>query len=157
VRPPYVAIVAGLVVAAGACGGSGGARTFAVHVTGAATSRSTSPCFLLLRSRVERGGSASYCLERFTGAPGANTVVRDSGRMTFALADGTLRARVRVAMRYGSDGKHGRQTLRGTIVGGTGRYADAHGTIAGGGRAVENQPGHIASQDLRYRVKLRGM
>jgi hypothetical protein len=70
--------------------------------------------------------------------------------MTFDLAEGTIAADVRVVMRFAGDGTHARQTLAGTIVDGTGEFAGAHGTISGGGSAVEDAPGHIASQDVRY-------
>ncbi len=96
----------------------------------------------------------TYCLERFRGAPGPNATVHDSGRMRFQLGRGIVAARVRVVMRFAGDGTHARQALNGRIVGGTGDFAGALGTITGGGLAVEDPPGHIASQALRYRLVL---
>lgn len=115
----------------------------------------SSACFLLLRSKLEQG-SVSYCLEKFHGEPGPNATVRDSGTMTFTLPAGTIRARVSIVQRFGADGIHARQTLRGTLVGGTGRYARISGTIAGGGTDVEDPPGTIDSQHLRYVIRARG-
>jgi hypothetical protein len=115
----------------------------------------SSACFLLLRSKLEHG-SVSYCLETFHGEPGPNETVRDSGTMTFALPGGTIRARVSIVQRFGADGIHARQALKGTLVGGTGRYAHAAGTITGGGTEVENPPGTIDSQHLRYVIRAPG-
>jgi hypothetical protein len=97
-----------------------------------------------------------YCLEEFTGEPGSNAVVRDSGVMTFALPDGTLTARVRIAEAFEADGRHAQQKLTGTVTGGTGRYAGLRGAIGGGGRVDEHPPGQIADSDLRYTAVLGG-
>lgn len=35
----------------------------------------------------------SYCLEEFSGAPGPDALVKDSGVLSFALSDGILQAR----------------------------------------------------------------
>jgi hypothetical protein len=93
-----------------------------------------------------------YCLETFAGEPGPNAVVEDSGTMTFDLPDGTLRARVRITQSFEADGRHAEQRLTGRVTGGTGRYSDARGPIAGGGSVDEHPPGRIADSDLRYLV-----
>jgi hypothetical protein len=145
-----------------ACGGGRVGRlmqvappAIVVRVAGPATSRSTASCFLLLRARIVGGGTQIYCLRRFAGAPGPRATVRDGGVMTFALRAGTIRAAVRVVERFGADGRHARMQLAGTVVGGTGGYRGARGTVLGGGRVVERSAGHIASSSLRYVLTLR--
>jgi hypothetical protein len=118
-----------------------------VHITGPAAGASTSACFLRLSSHVVGGGSETYCLETFHGKPGPNAVVRSRGLVTFRLPHRTLRARVLVVQRFAADGKHARQTLSGTMVGG--------GTISGGGTDVESPPGHVTASDLRYRISVK--
>jgi hypothetical protein len=138
------------------CGGNGKrpGRELDLRVVGTSSSLSSPHCAFFLRSRLAGGGSMTYCLERFRGAPGPNATVHDSGRMRFQLGRGIVAARVRVVMRFAGDGTHARQALNGRIVGGTGDFAGARGTITGGGLAVEDPPGHIASQALRYRLAL---
>jgi hypothetical protein len=82
--------------------------------------------------------------------------VKDAGLFTFSLPRGRVVARVEIVQRYAADGKHARQTLTGTVVGGTRAYRTARGTVAGGGTDVEDGPGHITSSDLRYRISLTG-
>ena len=118
-----------------------------VHVQGAARNLPvTEGCFLLLRSNVVGGGWMTYCLERFINDPGPNVTVLDSGRVTFALPTHTVRARVRVTTKFGPDGEHAIQKLRGTVAGG--------GTITGGGPYVEAPPGRVGASNLRYTIRL---
>lgn len=118
-----------------------------VHVHGAAQNLPvTEGCFLLLRSNVVGGGWMTYCLERFINDPGPNVTVLDSGRVTFNLPTHTVHARVHVTTRFGADGEHAIQKLRGAVSGG--------GTIAGGGPYVEAPPGHVGASDLRYTIRL---
>ena len=126
--------------------------TLVIHVLGAAHGASAPGCLLRLSAHVQGGGTMTYCLKTFSGIPGPNAVVHDAGVMTFALPGGTIRARVRVVQRYGADGKHARQTLTGTVLGGTRRYRGRHGSISGGGVDVETAPGVIASSRLVYRL-----
>jgi hypothetical protein len=119
-----------------------------VHVRGPALNLPvTEGCFLLLRSNVVGGGWMTYCLERFINDPGPNVTVLDSGRVTFALPTHTVRAHVQVTTKFGPDGEHAIQALRGTVSGG--------GTIAGGGEYVEAPPGNAGASDLRYTIWLR--
>ncbi|MGB8003643.1 MAG: hypothetical protein WCF27_05205 [Gaiellaceae bacterium] len=120
-----------------------------VHVRGPAQNLPvTGGCFLLLQSNVVGGGWMTYCLERFINDPGPNVTVLDSGRVTFALPTHTVRARVQVTTKFGPDGEHAIQKLRGTVSGG--------GTIVGGGPYVEAPPGRVGASDLRYTIRLRG-
>jgi len=118
-----------------------------VHVHGPARNLPvTEGCFLLLRSNVVGGGWMTYCLERFINDPGPNVTVLDSGRVTFALPTHTVRARVHITTKFGPDGEHAIQKLRGAVAGG--------GTIAGGGPYVEAPPGRVGASDLRYTIRL---
>jgi hypothetical protein len=134
---------------------AGAATTLTLRVSGSASSRSTSTCFLLLTGHVVGGGRESYCLKTFAGRPGPRATVRDSGTMRFTRKGWSLVARVRIVQRFGADGAHAHQTLRGTVTGGTGRFRGARGTIAGGGTDVERPPGHIVRSSLRYVIRLR--
>jgi hypothetical protein len=126
-----------------------------VHVTGPAVGSHTANCFLRLPAHVAGGGSMVYCLKTYDGMPGPEAILRDAGVMTFSLPRGSFTARVSVVMRFAADGKHARQTLHGRIIGGTGAYAHATGTIAGGGTTVEASPGHVTASHLRYVVAFR--
>lgn len=118
-----------------------------VHVHGAAQNLPvTEGCFLLLRSNVVGSGWMTYCLERFINDPGPNVTVLSSGRLTFNLPAHTIHARVRVTTKFGPDGEHAIQKLRGAVSGG--------GTIVGGGPYVEAPPGHVGASDLRYTIRL---
>jgi len=140
--------------------GCGGSRPATEHVTirvkGSAESTPKEGCFLFLTAQVVGEGNMLYCLEEFTGRPGPNAVVKDSGTMTFVLADGTLRAKVRIAQSFEDDGRHAQQELTGALTGGTGRFTGASGTITGGGTVDEHPPGRVAHSDLRYTVTLEG-
>jgi hypothetical protein len=138
-----------------ALGGAEPGERVVVRVQGGATTIPTTACFLLLRSRIVGGGTLTYCIRTFSGSPGANATVRDSGVMTLALPGGTIRTRVQIVQRFGADGAHARQTLTGTLLGGTGRYRNAAGTIRGGGSVLERPAGHIAASSLQYVVSMR--
>jgi hypothetical protein len=142
-----VALVLSVLLLAG-CGAHGARREILhVHVVGSAKNLEvTEGCFLLLRSNVVGGGWMTYCLERFINDPGPNVTVLDTGRLTFNLPAQTIRARVHVTTKFGPDGEHAVQHLRGTISGG--------GTIAGGGPYVEAPPGHVGASNLRYTIRL---
>ena len=136
-----------------ACSGHANAPSaIDVRVTGRAESHSSESCFLNLTARVADGGTMRYCLKTFSGEPGPNAVVHDRGTMTFELPEGTLRAAVRTVQRFEPDGRHARQSLFGTILGGTGRFEGDAGTISGGGIVEEYPPGHIADSALEYRI-----
>jgi hypothetical protein len=60
---------------------------------------------------------------------------------------------VSVVQRFRGDGVHARQTLTGTVVGGTRRYARARGTVSGGGSVVDRRDG-LGRVSLVYVVRL---
>ena len=142
-----VAVVLSVVLLAGCGSQTTKHEVLHVHVHGSAENLTvTEGCFLLLRSDVVGGGWMTYCLERFINDPGPNVTVLSSGRLTFNLPTHTIHARVRVTTKFGPDGEHAVQRLRGAVAGG--------GTIAGGGPYVEAPPGHVGASDLRYTIRL---
>jgi hypothetical protein len=108
-----------------------------LHVAGTPTRTTTARCRLVIVARVVEGGRQRVCLTEIDGFPAPNVTMRSRGTMTFALRNGTIRARVRVTQRFRRDGRHAAQTTTGTIVGGTGRYAHARGTLTGSGTVVD--------------------
>jgi hypothetical protein len=75
--------------------------------------------------------------------------------MTFRLAAGTIRTKVAVTQRFGANGASAGQTVSGTVVGGTGRYAGARGTLSGGGTLVDTRTS-LRALKLVYRLSLVG-
>ena len=73
--------------------------------------------------------------------------------MAFARRDGTIRMRVRVTQRFRHDGRHAEQTT-GTILGGSGRYRHARGTVTGSGTVVDT-PTRLKDVRLAYRLVMR--
>ena len=61
---------------------------------------------------------------------------------------------MRITQRFRSDGRHARQTTTGTIVGGTGRYRHARGTLTGSGTVVDTATG-LTNVRLAYRRVVR--
>jgi hypothetical protein len=108
-----------------------------LHVAGTPTRTTTARCRLVIVARVVEGGRQRVCLTEIDGFPAPNVTMRSRGTMTFALRNGTIRARVRITQRFRSDGRHAAQTTTGTIVGGTGRYAHARGMLTGSGTVVD--------------------
>jgi hypothetical protein len=96
-----------------------------------------------------------YCLKTFRGQPGPGATVTDRGMLTFVLPHGTLRAAVRIVQRFAADGRHATQTLHGNLLGGSGGFKNARGSIEGGGTDDEHPPGTIVASALRYVVAIR--
>jgi hypothetical protein len=94
-------------------------------------------CLLIIRARIVGGGTQTTCLTKIDGFPDPGATIRSKGTMAFALADGTIRARVSITQRFARDGAHADQTLRGSIVGGTGIYRQARGTVSGTGTVID--------------------
>jgi hypothetical protein len=74
--------------------------------------------------------------------------------MAFALPKGTIRTRVSIIQRFARDGVHANQTLRGSIMGGTGIYRHARGTVSGTGTVVDRALS-LGPINLRYALVLR--
>jgi hypothetical protein len=125
-----------------------------LHVTGTPTRTATARCQLMIVARVVEGGRQRVCLTEIDGFPAPNVTMHSRGTMTFALRNGTIRARVRITQRFRSDGRHAAQTTRGTIVGGTGRYRRARGTLTGSGTVVDTAT-RLTGVHLAYRLALR--
>ena len=125
-----------------------------LHVTGTPTRTATARCQLVIVARVVEGGRQRVCLTEINGFPAPNVTMHSRGTMSFALRNGTIRARVRITQRFRSDGRHAAQTTRGTIVGGTGRYRHARGTVTGSGTVVDTAT-RLTAVHLAYRLALR--
>ena len=61
---------------------------------------------------------------------------------------------MRITQRFRSDGRHARQTTTGTIVGGTGRYRHARGTLTGSGTVVDTAT-RLTDVHIAYRLVIR--
>jgi hypothetical protein len=125
-----------------------------LHVAGSPTRTATAQCQLVIVARVVEGGRQRVCLTEIDGFPAPNVTMHSRGTMAFTLRAGTIRARVRVTQRFRSDGRHARQTTTGTIVGGTGRYRHARGTLTGSGTVVDTAK-RLANVHLAYRLVMR--
>ena len=125
-----------------------------LHVAGTPTRRATAQCQLVIVARVVEGGRQRVCLTEIDGFPARNVTMHSRGTMTFALRNGTIRTRVRITQRFRSDGRHAAQTTVGTIVGGTGRYRHARGTVTGSG-AVVDTAARLTNVRLAYRLVMR--
>ena len=125
-----------------------------LHVTGSPTRTATARCQLVIVARVVEGGRQRVCLTEIDGFPAPNVTMHSRGTMAFTLRNGAIRARVRITQRFRSDGRHARQTTTGTIVGGTGRYRRARGTLTGSGTVVDTAA-RLRNVHLAYHLALR--
>jgi hypothetical protein len=142
-------------LAAAGCGSSDrkdGVLT--VHVTGNPARGAAPGCIFMIRNRLREGGRQRTCLTDVDSFPSPGATMHSRGRMTFALADGTIRAQVRITQRFRGDGVHASQRAVGTIVGGTGRYRGEAGSLRGGGTVADREDG-LGPVRLRYRLTLR--
>ena len=94
------------------------------------------------------------CLKKIDGFPDPGATTRTQGAMAFVLAGGTIRTRVSITQRFARDGAHAHQTLRGSIVAGTGIYRQARGTVSGNGTVVD-RASSLRPVNLRYAIVLR--
>ena len=60
----------------------------------------------------------------------------------------------RGTQRFRADGRHAAQTTAGTIVGGTGRYRHARGTLTGFGTVMDTAT-RLSNVRLAYRLVMR--
>jgi hypothetical protein len=137
-----------------ACGGATHARTDILEqVDTTPTRRSADGCAFLIHAALVNGGTQTTCISSLDGVPGPGVVMHSNGTMTFGLRNGSIRTRVRITQRFGPDGAHAHQTVRGSIVGGTRAYAAARGTISGRGTLIDRASG-LGPVDLRYTLLL---
>jgi hypothetical protein len=125
-----------------------------LHVAGSPTRTATARCQLVIVARVVEGGRQRVCLTEIDGFPAPNVTMHSRGTMAFTLRNGTIRARVRITQRFRRDGRHAAQTTTGTIVGGTGRYRHARGTLTGSGTVVDTAT-RLTNVRLAYRLVMR--
>jgi hypothetical protein len=125
-----------------------------LHVTGSPRRTATARCQLVIVAHLVEGGRQRVCLTRIDGFPAPNVTMHSRGTMTFALRNGTIRARVRITQRFRRDGRHAAQTTTGTIVGGTGRYRHARGAVMGSGTVVDTAA-RLTNVRLAYRLVMR--
>jgi hypothetical protein len=123
-------------------------------VRGTPARRSTARCRFVVEARVVEGGRQRVCLTQIDGFPAPNATMHSRGTMTFALRDGTIRTRVRVTQRFRGDGRHAKQATTGTILGGSGRYRHARGSVTGSGTVVDTAGG-LGDVRLTYRLRLQ--
>jgi hypothetical protein len=125
-----------------------------LHVAGSPIRSATARCQFVIVARVVEGGRQRVCLTEIDGFPAPNVTMHSRGTMAFTLRNGAIRARVRITQRFRSDGRHARQTTTGTIVGGTGRYRHARGTLTGSGTVVDTAT-RLTNVRLAYRLVMR--
>lgn len=95
-------------------------------------------------------GTSTICVLRANkrDRPGyAIAAVFERVRETTMLAGGTITSRATYAFRFNRRGTTSRMTMTGRVVGGTGRFEGARGSISGHGFAAQQHP--------RYRFEIR--
>lgn len=122
-----------------------------LHVTGTAVRTTSSHCAFVITAHVVEGGTQVTCLTSVRGYPAPDATIRSSGTMTFHLRRGTIRTRVAVVQRFAANGSSARQTLTGTITGGTRAYRGVRGRISGGGTVVDTATS-LRKLKLAYRL-----
>lgn len=144
----------GIAVAAAALAvASTGSQTLVERVHGTPTRRGANGCAFLIGAALVGGGRQTTCITSLDGAPGPGVVMKSKGLMTFRLRKGSIKARVEITQRFGSDGVHARQTVRGSIVAGTRAYRGIRGSIAGSGTVTDRASG-LGPVNLRYTLHL---
>jgi len=125
-----------------------------LHVAGSPTRTATARCQLVIVARVVEGGRQRVCLTEIDGFPAPNVTMRSRGSMAFTLRNGTIRGRARITQHFRPDGRHAAQTTTGTILGGTGRYRHARGTLTGSGTVIDTAT-RLTNVRIAYRLALR--
>ena len=91
---------------------------------------------------------------RVDGVPTPNGRMESRALMTFALANGTIEARVHIVQTFGADGAHARHTATGSVTAASGAFADYGGTISGSGTLVDTRAG-VRNVRLHYVLALK--
>jgi hypothetical protein len=134
--------------------GAGG-RTLVERVQATPKRHAANGCAFLVVAPLVGGGTQRTCITQVGGVPGPGVVMHSRGRMTFRLRKGSIRTRVKITQRFGSDGVHAHQTVRGSIVAGTRAFRGARGTVDGSGTVVDRASG-LGRANLRYALHLTG-
>jgi hypothetical protein len=115
--------------------------------------RPATGCIFAIRTPVVGGGTQMTCLQSIDRPPAPNARMHSRATTTFTLPGGILRARVRIVQRFEADGLHATQTTEGSIVGGTGQYRNARGSIRGHGSVVDRRDS-LGRVHLSYVINL---
>ena len=124
-----------------------------VHVDTVPKRTQPAGCIFQIAAPLKEGGTSKTCLTGVDGFPTPRATMHSKGLLTLSFKAGALRVRVAVTQVFASDGEHARQTITGRIVGGTGRYAQARGTLSGGGTVVDRRNG-LGRVRLTYKLTI---
>ena len=124
-----------------------------LHLASTPTRTSSSNCAFLITNRLVEGGRQTTCLKSVGGFPSPHAKLKSSGTMVFVLKGGSLHARFSSILAFAGDGVHARQTVRGSVTGGTGRYRGCRGTVAATGTVVD-RPTALGPVRATYRLTL---
>jgi hypothetical protein len=76
--------------------------------------------------------------------------ITQTARETYHLSCGTIRTLEMQTIHFARDQRHTIAVFRGLVVGGSGRYAHARGTVAGGGSGIDGHAGWLLSLRLNF-------
>lgn len=77
--------------------------------------------------------------------------ITQTARETYHLSGGTIRTLETQTIHFARDQRHTTAVFRGRVVGGSGRYAHARGTVAGGGSGIDGHADWLLSLRLNFR------
>ena len=112
-----------------------------VHVDTVPRRTQPAGCIFQITAPLREGGTSRTCLTRVDGFPAPLATMHSKGILTLTFKSGSLRINVRVTQVFARDGEHAKQTIVGTIAGGTRAYAHARGTLHGGGTVIDRRAG----------------
>jgi hypothetical protein len=110
-------------------------------------------CIFAIHAPIVGGGAQTTCVQSIDRPPAPNATMHSRATMSFTLPSGLLRARVLIVQRVAADGVHATQTAVGSIVGGSGRFRNAHGSIRGRGSVVDRRD-RLGRAHLTYSISL---
>lgn len=103
---------------------------------------------------VQPSGSVVGCvltIRKWDGAGYGVKRITQTVRETYRLAGGTLLTRETQTIRFARDQHHTTAAFRGNIIGGSGRYTHARGTVSGGGPGVNGRGDWTITLQLSHR------